>query len=93
MFPSRGGQFNPYKILDISGKNRSQKERMIKTGNSYSGGLYQRRGVVILGGSERELMWMRIRPVGECNSTPIKYLISPAKNGARRANDKNREHL
>jgi len=36
------------KIVDISGKNDSQKEQGIKTGNIYSVGIYPRE-VVILG--------------------------------------------
>jgi len=37
------GNPTPYsKILDISGKKGSQKERIIKTGEIYSVGLYQR---------------------------------------------------
>jgi len=42
------------KMLDISGKKWSQKERIIKTGEIYGVGLYQR-GMVILG--DRGLMW------------------------------------
>jgi len=48
-----------FKILDISGKRGSQIKRMIKTGNTYSAGLYKR-GVLIIGYRERELMWRQI---------------------------------